>query len=123
MDAGMVNLLIDAGLSDKEACVYLALLEAGQATVSRIAEGTKLKRPTVYVTLKSLAEKGYASKMPNKKIETYSAGDPAILSAKMSTTAKHLLEMLPYLQSLQKRTGKQPHITYHDTEEAVRNIY
>lgn len=123
MDAGMVNLLRDAGLADKEAQVYLALLEAGQATASRIADSTKLKRPTVYVTLESLAKKGYASKMPNKKIETWSAGDPAVLSAQLSTTAKHLLEMLPYLQSLQKRTGKHPKITYYDTEQAVWNIY
>ena len=123
MDTGMLNLIKDAGFTEKEAQVYLALLEAGRAAVSRIADATNLKRPTVYVTLKCLAERGYASKIPNKKIETYNAGDPAILGAQLSTTAKHFLEMLPYMQSLQKRTGKHPKITYHDTEEAVWNIY
>ncbi len=123
MDEGLVKLLAEAGLSDKESRVYLALLETGQATVNRIAQITKLKRPIIYVTLESLEKIGYASKVPNKTVSTYSAGDPAVISAQLSTTSKHFLEMLPYLQTLGMRTGKRPKISFYDAEEAIWRIF
>ena len=119
MDEGLVKLLAEAGLSDKESRVYLALLETGQAAVNKIAQITKLKRPIIYVTLESLEEIGYANKVPNKTVSTYSAGDPAVISAQLSTTSKHFQEMLPYLQTLGMRTGKRPKISSYDSVEAI----
>ena len=46
------------GLNDKEARVYVALLELGQTTAYAIAERSGLKRPTVYVILDDLRQKG-----------------------------------------------------------------
>ena len=96
MDSGMVRLFEDSGLSEKESRVYLALLELGQASVSRVADAAKLKRSITYVTLESLNEKGYASIVGGKKIAIYAAGDPTMLSARLSTTARHFAEVLPY---------------------------
>jgi len=119
MDEGLVKLLEEAGLSDKESRVYLALLATGQATVNKIAQVTKLKRPIIYVTLESLEKIGYASKVPNKTVSTYSAGDPAVISAQLSTTSKHFQEMLPYLQTLGARTERRPKISSYDSVEAI----
>jgi HTH-type transcriptional regulator, sugar sensing transcriptional regulator len=123
MDESLINIFKQSGLSDKEAKVYLALLEAGVGTVFKIAQVTKIKRPSVYVVLESLTNKGFATKIPNRKTSTYSPGDPAILAAQLSTTAKNFRELLPYLQTLMSRLPNRPKISFYDTEEAVWNIY
>lgn len=123
MDNGLIKLLEEAGFSGKESAVYLALLELGQGTVARIAQVTKLKRPIIYVTLETLAKRGYVSMVTNKKIITYAVSDPSIISARLTTTAKHFLEMLPYLQTLGNKSGQRPHITYYDTWEGIWNVF
>jgi sugar-specific transcriptional regulator TrmB len=49
------------GLSDKEAAVYLTLLELGGGTAQHIATQSKVKRGTVYTIVESLMKKGLAS--------------------------------------------------------------
>lgn len=123
MDDTLINLFEHAGLSDKEARVYLALLKLGQATVVQISRQSKLKRPIIYVTIESLIDNGYVSRVPNKKVNTYAVGDPAVISAKLTSTAKGFAEMLPYLQNLSDKSGNRPRISYHETEDAIWNIY
>src|SRR3989344_5855167 len=123
MDNGLIKLLEEAGFNTKESAVYLALLELGQGTVALVAHLTKLKRPIIYVTLEALAKRGYVSLLTNKKIVTYSVSDPSIISARLTTTAKHFLEMLPYLQTLGNKSGRRPHITYYDTWEGIWNVF
>ncbi len=50
--------LQELGLSDKEAAIYLALLQYESATVIQLSAKTKIKRPTVYVVLETLSKKG-----------------------------------------------------------------
>lgn len=123
MDDGLMKLLEEAGFGGKESAVYLALLELGQGTVARIAHITKLKRPIIYVTLDGLAKRGYVSMVPNKKVITYMVSDPSIISARLTTTAKHFAEMIPYLQTLGNKSGQRPHITYYDTWEGIWNVF
>jgi sugar-specific transcriptional regulator TrmB len=55
----MINeLLKKLGFSEKEILVYLAILENGKISPSRIASITKIKRPTVYAVGKELLKKG-----------------------------------------------------------------
>ena len=122
-DPGLVKLLSDSGLPGKEALVYVSLLENGKATATKISKQTGLKRPTTYIILESLSKKGYASQVPGKKVSMYMPGDPAILGAKLNTTAKYFLEMLPYLQTLQNKSGSRPKISYYDSEEAIWGVF
>ena len=122
-DSGLVKLLSDSGLPGKEALVYVSLLENGSAAATKISKQTGLKRPTTYLVLESLSKKGYASTIPDKKVSTYVPGDPAILGAKLNTTAKYFLEMLPYLQTLQNKSGNRPKISYYDSEEAIWSVF
>jgi sugar-specific transcriptional regulator TrmB len=50
--------LTSAGLTEKEAKVYLACLEISPASVAGIAELAGVKRPTAYVILKGLSARG-----------------------------------------------------------------
>ena len=53
--------LIEAGFSEKEAKVYLALLELGEGNIAKITQKSGIKRATVYLEIEALKSKGYVS--------------------------------------------------------------
>ena len=57
------NNLIELGLSEKEASVYLASLELGASSVQKISQQAKINRATTYVIIESLSKKGLMSTM------------------------------------------------------------
>jgi sugar-specific transcriptional regulator TrmB len=72
----LVRQLMKAGLVEKEARIYIALVELGKATAYAIAKQAGLKRPTVYLVLEELRHKGLINKVPHLKNQTYTAKDP-----------------------------------------------
>lgn len=123
MDNGLIKLLEQTGFTEKEASIYLALLELGQGNVTEIAKTTELKRPIIYVMLEGLIKRGYASELPDLKINTYQAIDPSIILNKLQVTAKNFSEMLPIFRTLHNKGKKRPKITYHETKEGIWNAY
>lgn len=123
MDESLVKLLEDSGFTQKEAQVYLALLELSSGTVTEISKLTELKRPIIYVVLEGLIKRGYANQLPNTAIETYVPADPSIIFHKIRATANNFSEMLPYLRTLGNKRGKKPKITYHESLEGIWNVY
>ena len=119
----MVQLLETSGFAQKEAQVYLALLELGQGTVTEISKITELKRSIIYVILEGLIKRGQASELPDKRINVYQATDPSVILLKLKTTTKNFSEMLPILQTMGSRGKKKPKIRYYDTKEGVLNIW
>ena len=55
------------GLSDKEARVYLALLELGTASAQTVSTKSYIKKPTTYLALEELRKKGLLTKLPKAK--------------------------------------------------------
>jgi sugar-specific transcriptional regulator TrmB len=72
----LVRQLMKAGLAEKEARIYIALVELGKATAYAIAIQAGLKRPTVYLVLEELRHKGLVNKVPHLKNQIYTAKDP-----------------------------------------------
>ncbi|TSC53749.1 MAG: Transcriptional regulator, TrmB [Parcubacteria group bacterium LiPW_39] len=119
----MLNIIESADFKPKEASVYLALLELGQGTVSKIAQLTELKRPIVYVVLEKLIKEGYVSQLPEKKINLYQATDPAVILGEKRTFLKNFSEMLPLLQTLRNKGKKRPKIQYIESKEGIWKNY
>ncbi|MDO8589864.1 MAG: helix-turn-helix domain-containing protein [bacterium] len=118
--------LRDIGLSDKEAAVYVALLSFDKAQISEISQKAKVKRPTTYVILDSLAKKGLVSETNIGKKTYYLAEPPEKLGFFVERQI-HLLEenkksldiIIPQLRGLQgERVGK-PIVQFFDGKEGV----
>jgi HTH-type transcriptional regulator, sugar sensing transcriptional regulator len=122
-DQIILKLLEEAGFTDKEAKVYLALLELGEGTVSEIAKITDLKRPIIYVLLEGIIKRGYVSEIPNKKISAYVATDPSVISTKLQATNKSFLEMLPYMRTLHNKGESRPKMSYFENIEGIMKVY
>ena len=122
-DRVLLNLIEEAGFSQKEAMVYVALLELGRGTISEISKITGLKRPIIYVILEGLLKRGHASELPNHKINTYQAIDPSVISLKLQVVAKNFLDMVPVMKTLSRKSNNSPVISYFDTKEGILNAY
>ncbi|MCX6713936.1 MAG: hypothetical protein NTV48_02420 [Candidatus Vogelbacteria bacterium] len=123
MDKELLKILGDAGFTEKESSVYLALLELGAGDVSDIAKRSGLKRSIIYVILEGLIKRGYASELPNKKINTYQASDPTIILNQLKVTTKNFADFLSMFRTLRNRGQKKPKISYLDSLEGILNIY
>ena len=117
-----LKLLIDIGLTETEARLYLALLELGKASVVEIAKKSRVKRPTCYVNLDSMIEKGFVSKLPETKRLAYVAVDPKIILRQLKSKVFEFEELVPYYRAkLNKDT--LPQILFYEGREELQKTY
>ena len=118
--------LEDLGLSEKEAKVYLSLLEVDNDSVLDLAEKTKINRTTIYPVLESLAKKGLISEVkvdkkvrfqaePPERLETYVERQKIVLEEH----SKRLKDVIPQLKSVQRETGEKPTVKFFDGREGI----
>jgi sugar-specific transcriptional regulator TrmB len=118
--------LQDIGLSDKEATVYLSLLSVENASVLDLAKKTKIKRPTVYVILDSLAKKGLVSETTIGKKTNYYAEPPERLETfvekrkiALEESQKTLKDIIPQIKSISRDSGERPVVKYYEGREGI----
>ncbi|MEK7586914.1 MAG: helix-turn-helix domain-containing protein [Patescibacteria group bacterium] len=118
--------LQEIGLSDKEAGVYLALLATDNSSVIELAGKTKIKRPTVYVILESLAKKGLVSETTVGKKTHYQAEPPERLETfierqkiTLDERAKRLKDIIPQIKSVQRESGERPVVRFFEGKEGI----
>ncbi|MFN7160439.1 MAG: TrmB family transcriptional regulator [Candidatus Gracilibacteria bacterium] len=116
-------ILKQTGLSEKEAKIYLALLQAGKATAYTVAKHSGLKKSTVYVILDLLVEKGLVRKEPKGKILKYSALSPELLSERMQEKANLIKEALPEFQALYNNNSHQVKAQYYEGINGIREMF
>lgn len=115
--------LTNLGLSDKEAKVYLALLQLGPATPYEIAKKAEIKRPTAYVIAEELVEKGLIVHVPGEEKHRYIAKSPEVFIGEREEKLLAAKRILPELKSFQKGTAEKPSIMYFEGVEGLRQAY
>ncbi len=123
------NALINLGLHEKEASVYVALLPLGQATVSEIGKRAGINRTTVYDILSSLESKGLVSISGKEPKNEYRAENPDKLikylknDLELKTQNVRYAELiLPELKSIHK-VGERPRVKFYEGEAGLRDVY
>jgi len=104
----LVKVLENIGLSDKEAKVYLALLEYGEALPSVISRRAGVKRPTTYVILDQLKARGLAAHSKKGDSLYFSALDPYSLVDSQHDKYSALEKALPELLNLNSKYSVTP---------------
>lgn len=111
------------GLTQKEAAVYLAVLELGQAPVLRIAQKAGIKRPTAYITLAELQEKGFVVSIPKGATTLYQAVDPEDIFRRFDEKVGALKEALPELKSLFNVAPGKPKVRFYEGKKNILTLY
>lgn len=118
--------LQDIGLTDKEASIYLSLLAVENASVLDLAKKTKIKRPTVYVVLESLAKKGLVSETTVGKKTHYQAEPPERLETfvekrkiALEESQRILKDVIPQIKSIARESGERPVVKYFEGRDGI----
>lgn len=126
----LVKNLIEFGLSEKEAKVYLAALELEVATVNEIAKKADVKRSSTYVVLESLKKKGLVGISDDKKIRKYVAASPELFlheaenrAQKTQNLKDKISNILPELKALHKGTKHRPKVKVFEGKQGLREVY
>jgi HTH-type transcriptional regulator, sugar sensing transcriptional regulator len=121
--------LTQLGLSEKEAKVYLAVLELGASTVIAIAQKAGINRPTAYVQVESLMKKGLMSSLERGNRKYFLAEPPDRLQelvrnnqAKVDDQNNRLKEIMPELEGLFNTTLERPKVRFYEGKDGVFNM-
>jgi sugar-specific transcriptional regulator TrmB len=86
--------------------VYIAMLELGESTMTKIAKRANLKRPTVYLIIDELNILGLSSEIMKGKKKFYSAVHPKRFVELAKFRADQADKILPELVAIQKNDLK-----------------
>ncbi len=124
------EILIQAGLDDKEVLVYEALLACGQANVKALLADVPLKRGDVYNILYRLRNKKLIKEGFKRGITHFSLENPGRIEEliaqqreRFTQTEKSLAELLPKMKAQYLMTTERPTIQFYEGEAGLKKIY
>lgn len=110
------------GLSEKEAKVYTSLLQLGRGSAYAVAERAGLKRPTTYVILGELMQKGLVLKIPRARKQLFQAKPPDEFFAEAEEKVRVARGVLPQLMAFAEKPEKNFKTLYFEGERGVRQV-
>lgn len=117
------EILVKCGLDEKEARVYLALLELGMDKVQAVAKKAEIKRPTAYVILEQLYAKNFVVKTYKDKKIYYAAEKPDMLLRSLKAKEDLFTSILPDLLARMAGDKARPTIKIYEGSEGVKKVY
>ena len=122
----MLQKLIQLGFSEKEAKVYLALLEFGTQPASVIAKKTNLPKATVLFLFENLGKRGYLQRSQKGRI-FYFYADPKDLESEKNKELENqktaLNQAIPLLREFKNPFTSPPKILFFEGLEGCRKAY
>lgn len=112
--------LIESGLSEAEAKVYLALLQTGPTTAGAVVKKSGLHRATTYQVLQRLSEKGLSSSLIIGKKRHFSAAEPQRLLDALHEKQERLEEILPRLAGIMQSGKEKQDVTVYSGVKGIR---
>jgi sugar-specific transcriptional regulator TrmB len=119
----ILDKLIASGFDKKEAQVYVAILELGEATIAEITKKSNIKRSTVYEMLELLKQRGVISQSRRKKRPIYLAESPKKLLEQLEEKKRGLEDVMPELLSITNLMDKKPKIRYFEGLSGVKEVF
>ncbi len=127
MDKKQIELLlINTGLSQKEARIYLYLLEKGPNKALTIFKDLGMKKGNTYALLEELIGKRLVIKkgtvfLPQTPLNVLSQIEEKTKS--LENVLQNFKNLIPQLNSLYKRSSGKPTIRYFEGEEGIKSVF
>ena len=115
--------LLELGLSEGEAGIYLALLRLGSANVMQLSKATGRHRTHIYDTMEKLKEKGLASEsvIDNKKVIIPS--DPENILDYLREKEEKAKTIRPELHVLKKLAQKEIKVETYKGASGLKSVF
>ena len=125
----VIEQLTNIGLSEKEARVYLAVLELGVSSANDIARRAEIPRASGYAVLKQLVTKGLVSLSASGHEQRYAAEHPEqvrylldLQKSELSKRERVADNLLPRLEVFYNEKGPKPKVRYFEGIEGMRKL-
>lgn len=122
----MIDQLIPLGFSQKEATVYLALLEFGTQPASVIAKKTGYPKSTVLFLFDDLLKKSFIRKSQKGRVQYFYAAPEDLYQQKMATLKKEenqLEKTFPLLKEFKSPFTSPPKLQFFEGIDGCRKAY
>ena len=119
----LADSLVEFGLNQKEANVYLALLELGESKVHDIAHKSQITRPTTYDILEKLAKQGLVGAYDKHNIRHYVASDPEKIRRTLVEKQQAFESLLPELKSIHNTLRSKPKISFFEGVSGIKTVF
>lgn len=117
------EILTKVGLDEKEAKIYVALLDLGNEKVHEIAKKAGVKRPTAYVVLEQLYAKNFVVKTYHQRRAFYSAEKPDIILRALKEKEDLLEQTLPLFHARMATSKIKPKIRIYEGRSGIEKVY
>lgn len=111
------------GFEEKEAQIYLGLLELGGSGIQGVAQKTGIKRTSVYHVLETLKKRGLVGVTQKGKRKQYVAQPPEVIEEELEERKELLRSALPDLAQLAGVGGKRPEVRYVEGRAGLKGLY
>ncbi len=125
-----IQALQSAGLSEREALVYLDLQRHGESKTGKICERTKIPSSQIYMILTSLLEKGLINYKIMNNIKVFRASNPDAIAnlfeekeKKINEEKKQLLDFISTLKIMPSETSKISDFKYFSGIRGIKSLY
>lgn len=116
------KILMQAGLTENEAKVYLVLIELGRSNVGKIFEKGRIHRTNVYGTVRGLEKKGLVKSLEINKKKFYEASDPQNLMNILKKKKEKLKSIIPELKLSKQLAPKKSEVHVYQGFEAFKSM-
>jgi len=110
------------GLNDKQVAVYTALLQLGKGSAYSIADKAGIKRPTTYVILGELIDKGLAERVPRARKQSYRPISPEQAFGVAEEKLSLAKERLPELLAMSKGASTKVNVLYFEGLKGIKQV-
>ena len=114
--------LVAIGFGEKQAALYLALLEAGRGTAAELAHAAGIKRTTAYDILSELEAKNLVAVTFSGNRRVFAAEPPENLEQVVARQKQVFDRLLPGLNDLFYRHDNRPRVRYYAGVEGIRYV-
>lgn len=118
----MKEQLRDAGLTENESKVYIALLHLGPSYAGAIAKKSGLHRRVVYDTLDMLSEKGLVSFITKNNVKLFEASEPSVVLEILKEKEERIKEILPEMQALFSQAKENDEASFFKGKNGLKTV-
>ena len=119
----LIEMLKSIGLREEEARVYLACLELGPSSVWNIYLRCGLKRPTCYVILDDLLQRGLAYKSKDNKKTIYAVAAPMEIAKEFDRKREQFKANLGQFEAIKSKSNEKPEIRIFEGKNGIEQAY
>ena len=126
MNDRIKKFLVDIGLSEKEAMIYLALLSVESSSVIDLSKATGINRTTLYPILEDLLQKKLILEVQHDKKVRFQAESPERIETfihnrknQLEEQEKVLGDVIPQMRGLLRQSGEKPVVKIYEGREGI----